>query len=252
MKEKKLLYAIGWVNDEYIVEMDQSNNQVQTRSKRRMWLIAAVIALTLLLVGCATMFFWLQDRSIGQETYTQRFDSSGHYITPTEKTMDIVTLFGSGGSALQKAMAEWWDFRLNYPEAFELNLTEADYEKIPERYNFTYDCYTLEMTEKLESIAEKYHLKLLGTEISIQRYQYETALEGLGLTSLLRSDVPATMENGQGCVWLPQNFNFEFFVNLDGLDAHWAEDLYVNYSYVQAGYFPDFGTRTLDLEQIQQ
>lgn len=255
MKGMDLLNALGRVQDTYVISAgDFRENQGQPRrlSLRRTWLIAAVIALALLLVGCAAVFFWLQDRSIRKEAYTQILDSEGHYITPTEKVMDTVTMFGSGGSNLQNAMAEWWNFRLEYPAAFDLNLTEADYEKIPEHYYYTYDCYTLEMVEKLESIAEKYHLQLLGTEIPVQRYQYDTALEGLGLNSLLRSDAQGEMENGQGDISLPKNFNFEFLVSLDGLDAEWAEEIYVNYSFAQAGYFPGFGTRTLDLEQFQQ
>lgn len=255
MKGMDLLNALGRVQDSYVVsagDFRENRDQPRRLGLRRAWLIAAVIALALLLVGCAAVFFWLQDRSIRKETYTQILDSEGHYITPTEKVMDTVTMFGSGGSNLQKAMAEWWNFRLDYPAAFDLNLTEADYEKIPEHYNYTYDCYTLEMVEKLESIAEKYHLQLLGTEIPVQRYQYDTALEGLGVTYLLRSDAQGEMENGQGDISLPKNFNFEFFVSLDGLEAEWAEEIYVNYSFAQAGYFPGFGTRTLDLEQFQQ
>ncbi len=252
MKEKRLLYAIGWVRDEYILEMQQQGRQSRKVSTRRMWLIAAIIALALLLVGCAALFLWLQDRSIGQETYTQKFDAQGHYIEPTEKTMDTVTLFGSGGSDMQKALAEWMEFKENYPDFFELNLTDEDAEKIPERYHYTYDCYTFEMVDALKEIAAKYNLKLLDTEIGIQRYQYETAMEGLGLTSLLRSDAAAVMENGQGSLRLPNNFDFEFFLDLSGTEENWAEDIYVNYAYAQAGYFPGFGATVLDLTEYQQ
>ncbi len=252
MKERRLLYAIGWVKDEYIVEMQQRGTKHQQVPKRRMWLIAAIIALILLLVGCAAAFLWLQDRSIGQETYTQRFDAQGHYIEPTEKTLDTVILFGSSGSNMQKALAEWLEFRQNYPDFLELNLTDEDAAKIPERYHYTYDCYTFEMAETLEAIAEKYNLKLLDAEIPIQRYQYETAMEGLGLTSLLRSDARVTMENGQGAIRLPHNLSFEFFVDLKDSDVPWAKDILVNYHYAHAEYFPGFGARVLDLEEVEQ
>ncbi len=251
-QEKRLLYAIGWVKDSYIEEMNQPGVKTRGIPKRKMWLIAALVALALLLVGCAAVFLWMQDRSIGQETYTQRFDAQGHYIEPTEKTMDTVTLFGSGGSDLQKALAEWLEFQQNYPDFTELNLTDEDAEKIPERYHYTYGCYTFEMVEAVEEIAAKYNLKLLDTEISFQRYQYESVLEGLGLTSLLRPDAAAVMENGQGDIKLPQNFNLEFFLDMTGLDAPWAEDIYVNYSYAQAGYFPGFGATVLDLTEYAQ
>lgn len=255
MKGMDLLNALGRVQDSFVTSAgDFRENQGQPRrlALHRAWLIAAIIALLLMLVGCAAVFFWLQDRSIRKEPYTQILDSEGHYITPTEKVMDTVTMFGSSGSNLQKAMAERWNFRLDYPAAFDLNVTEADYEKIPENYRYTYDCYTLDMVEKLEEIAEKYDLQLLGTEIPFQRYQYDTVLQALGVTSLLRSDAQGEMENGQGYISLPKNFYFEFLVSLDGLEKAWAEDISVNYSFSQLGYFPGFGTRTLDLEQFRQ
>ncbi len=253
MKERRLLYAIGWVRDDFLEEMNQSGSRrAKTMPKKRLWLVAAIIAVMLLLAGCVSVYLWLQDRSIGQETYTQRFDAEGHYIAPTEKTADVVTLFGSGGSDIQKALAEWLEFKRNYPDFLELNLTDEDAEKIPERYRYTYDCYTVEMVEKLEEIAEKYSLKLLDTEIPIQRYQYETAMEVLGLTSLLRPDAEAAMENGQGGIRLPHNLLFEFFVDLKDSDAPWAENILVNYSYAQAGYFPGFGSAVLDLEEVEQ
>ncbi len=251
MKEKRLIYAIGWVRDAYILEMEQPEAR-QRMPKRKLWLMAAILALALLLVGCAAIFLWLQERSIGQVAYTQRFDAQGHYIEPTEKTMDIVTMFGSGGSDMQKALAEWQEFKENYPDFFELNLTDEDAEQIPERYHYTYGCYTFEMVDALETIAEKYDLKLLDTEISIQRYQYETAMEGLGLTSLLRPDAGAVMENGQGDIRLPGNLWFEFFVDMKDSDVPWAEDILVNYHYAQSAYFPGFGITVLDLEAVEQ
>ncbi len=254
MNEKNVLDLFGGIRDKYVAEAVRSREQSRTipLSRKRLLMTAALIALMLLLVGCAAVFLWLQDRSIGQETYTQRFDAEGHYIEPTEKTMDTVTLFGSGGSNMQKALAEWLEFKQNYPDFSELNLTDEDAEKIPERYHYTYDCYTFEMVDALEEIAEKYNLKLLDTEIPIQRYQYETAMEGLGLTSLLCPDAGITMENGQGGIRLPHNLSFEFFVNLKDSDVPWAKDILVNYHYAHAEYFPGFGATVLDLEEVEQ
>ncbi len=252
MKEKRLLYAIGWVKDSYIEEMNQPGKRAKRVPSRKLWLIAAILALMLLLVGCAAVFLWMQERSIGQVTYTQRFDAQGHYIEPTEKTMDTVTLFGSSGSDMQKALAEWLEFKENYPDFSELNLTDEDAEKIPERYHYTYGCYTVEMVNALEEIAAKYNLTLLDTEIHIQRYQYETALEGLGLTSLLRPEGGVTMENGQGFVRPPQNFYMEFLADMPEQDTPWAKDIHIEYSYAQAGYFTDIGATTLDLTEYEQ
>ena len=46
MKEKRILYAIGYVNDSYIEEMYKNENaSTLKRSPRRILLIAAIIAL---------------------------------------------------------------------------------------------------------------------------------------------------------------------------------------------------------------
>lgn len=60
MKGMDLLNALGRVQDTYVISAgDFRENQGQPRrlSLRRTWLIAAVIALALLLVGCAAVFF---------------------------------------------------------------------------------------------------------------------------------------------------------------------------------------------------
>lgn len=251
MTANDLLDILGAARAEYILAADAPVEKKRL-PRRKLLLIAAIVAVMLVLAGCTAVFLWLNDRSIGQETYTQRFDAEGHYIEPTEKTADVVTLFGSGGSNMQKALVEWIEYRHNYPDAWDLDLTEEEYEVVPERYRYTYDCYTMEMVEELERIATKYGLKVLDTELSFQRYQYKTALEGAGLTSILRPDAKATMEDGQGDIRLPGNLYIEFFMDLTGIEAKWAKQIYVNYSYAQADYFPGFGTRTMDLNDYQQ
>lgn len=251
MTANDLLDVIGHARAEYILAADAPVEKKRLPN-RKLMLIAAIIVVALVLAGCAAVFLWLQDRSIGQETYTQRFDAEGHYIEPTEKTADVVTIFGSGGSDMQKALVEWSQFLVGYPSSWEMDLTEEEMNLVPERYRYTYNCHTMEMVEELERIAGKYGLKLLDTELNFQRYQYETALEGLGLSSILRPDAKATMENGQGCIRLPQNLSMEFFMDLTGVGEKWAKDIYVNYAYAQADYFPGFGTATMDLAEYKQ
>ena len=67
MKAMDLLVGFGSVKDSYVIsaeEFRQGKNKAQIKrlSTRKMWLIAAVIALTLLLVGCAVAYAngWFQ------------------------------------------------------------------------------------------------------------------------------------------------------------------------------------------------
>lgn len=62
MTAMDLLEAIGSIKDQYVLEADSSTNSQKHISIRRTLLIAAVIALTLLLVGCAVAYAngWFQ------------------------------------------------------------------------------------------------------------------------------------------------------------------------------------------------
>ena len=89
MTGKDLLIALGDVSHKYYEEAENDTivSSQGHKTFRRPLLIAAVIALTLLLVGCAVVYaLRLQDMSIGQETYTQHFDNTGKAIDPIEKT----------------------------------------------------------------------------------------------------------------------------------------------------------------------
>lgn len=67
MKAMDLLVGFGSVKDSYVISADEFRQrkqeaQIKRLSTRKMWLIAAVIALTLLLVGCAVAYAngWFQ------------------------------------------------------------------------------------------------------------------------------------------------------------------------------------------------
>ena len=67
MKAMDLLVGFGSVKDSYVISAEEFRQgkqkaQIKRLSTRKMWLIAAVIALTLLLVGCAVAYAngWFQ------------------------------------------------------------------------------------------------------------------------------------------------------------------------------------------------
>ena len=81
MNAMDLLVGFGSVKDSYVIgteEFRQGKQKAQRKrlSIRKMWLIAAVIALTLLLVGCAIVYVLsLQNLAIGEE-YREYYDGS--------------------------------------------------------------------------------------------------------------------------------------------------------------------------------
>ena len=114
MNGKDLLIGLGYISSAYFEEAENAvldTPPLSRRTLRRPLLVAAIIALTLLLVGCAVVYaLRLQDMSIGQETYTQTFDENGKAIEPVERTKDILTMYGHNGDPIQLALTEWFSY----------------------------------------------------------------------------------------------------------------------------------------------
>ena len=156
MKSMDLLETIGSIRDKYILEA-HSQNIVQKKRipSRRLFLIAAIIALMLLLVGCAAVLFGLQKISLGKVTFPQ-------YSQPGWP-MDLVSTNGYLDSANYQATQEWLAFITSYDQDRSLEQQkDTNGYTAPEDYQ-VYNCYTKEMQEKVDEICEKYGLQLAGS-----------------------------------------------------------------------------------------
>jgi len=235
MNGRDILIGLGDIGMRYYAEAEQNVAPARNhRTVRRPLLVAAVIALTVLLVGCGVMYaLRLQDLSIGKESYTQHFDDAGKEIDPVEKTKDILTLSGHGEERIQKALAEWYEFIKTYDPEGKLATNVSDIPEIPNRYEYIYECYTTDMVVKLEEIADKYGLKLLEDRLVFQQYQSHIFLEETGIGSLLREESGAKSGAMAGMLYLPGNFKMEFELTVQGL-----ERLYVDYGYTRREYLP--------------
>lgn len=236
MNGKDLLVGFGYIGEKLYEEAGSISREGTATRKAfsRPVLIAAVIALTMLLVGCGVLYaLRLQDLSIGQESYTQHYDESGKEIAQAEKTRDILTLSGYGEEKIQKALAEWYSFLKTYDPEGKLATNVVDLPEIPNRYEYIYECYTTDMVITLEEIANKYGLKLLEDSVIFQRYQSHIFLEETGIGSLLREDSGAKSGDLSGMLYLPGNFAVEFELTVEGM-----ESLYADYSYTAKEYLP--------------
>ena len=248
MTGEELFIALGDINQKYYDEAENDTAVRKFSSIRRPLLIAAAIAAALLLVGCGIVYtLRLQDMSIGQETYTQRFDDKGKAIEPVEKTRDIITVYGHSGDAIQQAMKEWHAFLESYNPDGSLLDNNPDHAEIPNQYEYTYSCYTREMADKVDEIAAKYNLKLLEEWIPFQRYQSDIFLEETGIHSLLLPDSGAKIRNMAGMVYPPYNFDMEFQLVTEDGGALWA-----SCSYARKDYFPREIPGGMDLSKYQQ
>ncbi len=248
-KERRLLYAIGWVKDEFLEEMNQPAKRYPMK---KLWLVAAVIAVMLILAGCVAVFLRLQDLSFGKQTYVEEFDRQGFYIGPSEKTKDLLTINGYVGSPHQLAVQEWLEFKESYDPNRELLTNERDIPEIPNALETVYSCYTLDMVEKLNEIVDKYDLKLLDEWVLIQQWQSEAVLKALGVDSLLKQDAPAEIPAVSGVIYQPFSFKFEYSMTMTGEDALWSESMIVSQHYDRKGYFHPLSYWALDLDRVQQ
>ena len=252
MTGKDLLIGLGDISQKYYEEAEtESLTPARNRKTfRKPFLIAALIAVTMLLAGCAVAYVLrLQDMSIGQETYTQTFDDDGKYMEePVEKTRDVLTLFGHSGDNIQKATAEWFAFLETYDPDGELMDNNPDHAEIPNQYEYTYGCYTADMVAKVDEIATKYDLKLLEEWLPFQAWQSDIFLEESGIHSLVRPDSGAEMTRLSGMFYPPYNFDVDIELSADSLE----NNLWIAVLYARKDYFPKDNPGGMDLSLYEQ
>ena len=248
MKEKRILYAIGYVKDQYIEEMYETElPAIKKYSPRKIVMIAAVIALLLLLMGCAVVYFLsLQDMKVGEYNFyvPPAYDEDGNLI-PVETHAPITQISLQGAN--KDALAEWLAFRNAYDPDMEI-AGQADQTMkagkplgIPENYQFTYGCYSQEMVDKLNEIVEKYDLKLLSTDIPCQTYESSILFDSLGIDSLFLPASTVEQESGSGYFFPEGTFDISLYIALDS--GNWKlENNLVSYRYSVKEFFdPAYG-----------
>lgn len=249
MNGKELLTVLGTINPRYYDEAENASLASRKVPLRKTLLVAAIIAMTLLLVGCAVVYaLRLQDMSIGKETYTQDFGTDGQKIAPVEKTRDVMTLYGHSGDPIQQALTEWFDFQNTYDPDGALMDNDPDHPEIPNQYEYTYGCYTPEMVAKVDEIAAKYGLRLLEEWIPIQAWQGDAFLEETGIGSFALPDSGAEITRIAGMYFPPYNFSMEFKLKTDALNIR----LNGKVRYARKDYFPRAFPESMDLTDFEQ
>ena len=127
MNGKDICLGLKYVGDD-LIELAEygrcptvADKEEQKRTARptirRPLLIAALIAMLLLLVGCAVAYVLsIQDMKVGeqQEIY-QDFSADGReYLGEKTVTQQVLTLAGIKGSPSYQAAQEWFDFKQEY------------------------------------------------------------------------------------------------------------------------------------------
>lgn len=230
MNAMDILTGLNDVRDRYIVDTEafrQATPKKRQLPRKRLWLIAAIVALALLLVGCATLYvLHLQDMAFGE---AQRAGSSG-----SSETWFKLSLQGVEGTPGYLAQKEWHEWLETYDPNDEIyHSEEAFSEDFGEEYE-TYLLYTRAMKDKLDEICAKYHLNLLGK--MHRDPDPEAACQALGIRGILR--VPAETDLAFR-YYADGSFTAEGTVTLTGPDAVWPYGEVLSFSAFRKDSFND-------------
>lgn len=248
MNGKDLLIGLGYIGVQYFEEAETGTIAAPGRKWfRRPLLAAAIIALMLLLVGCAVVYaLSVKDLHMGQVNRTQyELDENRQPMGQTEVVLDVISAQGVMGSPNFQASQEWMEFS----EDYEPDLSAAEEFDIPAGYEI-YGAFTQEMVDRVDEICAKYGLKPVGTLARMQSYQFDVLYEALGFDSLFRGGVE--MDGGVG--WFAEcgNFNVMFSFTLTDEEADWKQPIGATLRYVDKAYFDTISFSVGDIETVRQ
>ena len=187
MRREDLFEAIGMVKESQLAVCEEhrnpsvvthredskmKNGKYSADTKRkpipRIWLIAAIIAAMVFLMGCAWFVLRMQDMKLGDETlYYDVFDDEG-YVGRKPVEMEVLTFAGVKGSPSYQAAKEWFDFLRAYdPESKIYHSVYKNLPNFPDEYS-SYNLYTQEMKDALDDILQKYSLKPVGSLLNFR------------------------------------------------------------------------------------
>lgn len=206
MNGKDIFLGLQYIGEDLIEKAEYgeiptiAEKEVKRLTTRKPLLIAAIVAILLLLVGCAVVYLLsLQEIKLGEEQVTydvynydpQTGEAVSYAGTKTE-TQQVLTLAGLSGTPAFQAAQEWFAFRQSYDPDRKIQKSMWGNEpEFPEEY-YSYGLYTQEMKDKLDEILTKYDLKLRGKKIEFQTSKL--LFQALGVESVLNPDSEAEME----------------------------------------------------------
>ena len=216
MKPIDLLKSLGNVKDTYVISAEEfrqgtKHTQGKHLSTKRIWLIAAAIVLSLMLVGCAIVYILsLQDMAFGTR-HQEYYDGSSREIT-------LLSIQGIKGSPGYQATKEWYEWL----ETYDTDMTvyhseEAFSEDFGDDY-YAYNLYSREMKDKLDEICEKYDLELLG--MMYVDPDIEAGCKALQIPGIFRPGATVEADWGQICYYANGSFDLEGDVSLNGQEPH--------------------------------
>lgn len=228
MNGKDIFLGLQYIGEDLIEKAEYgefptiAEKEAKRLTLRKPLLIAAIVAIMLLLVGCAVVYLLsLQEIKLGEEQVTydvydydpQTGEAVSYAGTKTE-TQQVLTLAGLSGTPASQAAQEWFAFRQSYDPDREIQKSMWGNEpEFPEAY-YGYGLYSQDMKDKLDEILTKYGLKLRGKKIEFQTSKL--LLQALGVESVLNPDSEAEMQSIYGNYYESGNLDIYFGITLPG------------------------------------
>lgn len=222
-------------------------DDMMKHKKRSPLLIAAIIALSILLMGSAAVVMSLRDVKIGEiTTKGDILDSQGNVLIEREVPQEYISLHGFIDSPTYLAHQEWHEFYKEYSQKHAIS-KEENYYIPPEKYD-AYTAYNQELQDKIEEIAAKYNLKLLGAMGLFQRYENEVFHKATGVDNLLVSENAAIINSETGYFYEAGNFKVEFLMEMLDKENDWPYPMYNTFYYSRKDCFDDTGHNIHSME----
>ena len=237
MNGKDIFLGLKYVGDDLIEKAEygafptkaQQTEKSKTthRRIRRPFLIAAIIAMMLLLVGCTVVYMLsIQEIKLGDQVETRdiyEYDpNSGEaiaYIGQETYTQQVLSLAGLSGSPASLAAREWYAFQESYdPDRQIQKSVWGSMPEFPEEYA-GYGLYSQEMKDTLDEILLKYDLKLRGNRVEFQTSKL--LFRALGMENVLNASSTAKMKINHASYYENGNLDLHFDItipNTDGTD----------------------------------
>lgn len=225
MNGKDLFLGLNQVSAKFVEEAEtvtQLQGEKKRLSLRRTMLIAAVVALMLLLVGCAVVYMLsMQEIKLGDQQVTfDVYNENPNIGDPFEpvgqrtETQQVLTLAGIGETPAVQAAREWHAFLETYDPEGEIKRSVWGQEPVfPEEYK-GYGLYTQEMKDKLDEILETHNLKLRGALLEFQTGKL--TLKALGMERIMHPDSAAKLQIGSAYYYENGNLDLTFAVTVPG------------------------------------
>lgn len=200
MKEKRIFHALGSVNDKFVEEMyvpnEAKKKTVSHHPVKKMWLIAAIIAAMVFLMGCAWIVLRMQGMQLGEEdVYYDVFSDEG-FVGREAVTKQVLTFAGVKGTPSYQAAKEWFDFLHAYdPDNTIFMSVCSDLPDFPEGYS-AYHLYSQEMKDALDRILQKYNLKPVGSLLGFNTVENVCAALGIEKFTVDAIDIKTNITGG--------------------------------------------------------